>query len=324
MLLYRKLLDMSEDWLKYAIRLNLLHESKDILIEQKNQILGCDMIQSYLRDITDFHSTLVSNHKNPDLPIHKLNFLLDIGLDSTVPEIQIALDEIMKHQDDNGVYQSIINIPKHFGGSGEDMFSWCLCDAPLLLLALVKAGVDYDKHIKAGVDYLISFYTVNGFPCKVSSELGKFRGPGKKEDCCPYATLVMANLLSYIPQYQGSDIAEATANTLLSLWESSLEKHPYMFYMGTDFRKLKAPAIWYDIVSVTEVLSRYKSVRNDSRFKEMLSLIQNKQDKNGFFIPEAVYLKYKGLDFGQKKTPSPYLTYLCLRIFELAEYEQTK
>jgi hypothetical protein len=310
---------MSEDWLKYAIQLHLLHENKDNLIEQKNQTLGCEKIQSYLRDITDFHSTLVSNHKNPDLPIHKLHFLLDIGLDSTVPEIQIAVDEIMKHQDENGVYQSIINIPKHFGGSGEDMFSWCLCDAPSLLLALVKAGVDYDKHIKAGVDYLISFCTINGFPCKASSELGKFRGPGKKEDCCPYATLTMAKLLSYIPQYQGSDIAKATASTLLSLWENSLEKHPYMFYMGTDFRKLKAPAIWYDIVSVTDVLSRYECVRNDSRFREMVSLIQNKQDENGFFIPEAVYQKCKGWDFGQKKTSSPYLTYLCLRIFEQAE-----
>lgn len=319
MLLYKKLLDMSDDWLKYAIQLNLLNENKDNLIEQKNQTLGCEKIQSYLRDITDFHSTLVTNHKNPDLPIHKLHFLLDIGLDSTVPEIQIAVDEIMKHQDENGVYQSLINIPKHFGGSGEDTFSWCLCDAPLLLLALVKVGIDYDKYIKAGVDYLVSLYKVNGFPCTVSSDLGKFRGPGKKEDCCPYATLMMAKLLSYIPEYQSSDIAKNTANTLLFLWENSFEKHPYMFYMGTDFRKLKAPAIWYDIVSVTDVLSRYESARKDIRFKEMLSLIQNKQDENGFFTPEAVYQKYKGLDFGQKKTPSPYLTYLCLRIFKQSE-----
>lgn len=310
---------MSDDWLKYAIQLNLLNENKDNLIEQKNQTLGCEKIQSYLRDITDFHSTLVTNHKNPDLPIQKLHFLLDIGLDSTVPEIQIAVDEIMKHQDEKGVYQSLINIPKHFGGNGEDTFSWCLCDAPLLLLALVKAGIDYDKHIKAGVDYLVSFYKGNGFPCTVSSDLGKFRGPGKKEDCCPYATLIMAKLLSYIPEYQNSEIAKNTANTLLSLWENSLEKHPYMFYMGTDFRKLKAPTIWYDIVSVTDVLSRYESVRKDTRFKEMLSLIQSKQDENGFFTPEAVYQKYKGLDFGQKKTPSPYLTYLCLRIFEQSE-----
>jgi hypothetical protein len=50
----------------------------------------------------------------------------------------------------------------------------------------------------------------------------------------------------------------------------------------------------------------------------MLSLIKNKQDNNGLFTPEAVFQKFKGWDFGQKKTPSPYLTYLCLRIFEQA------
>ncbi len=315
---YERLLDMSEDWLKYAIRLNLLHEKKDDLIEQRNQILKCEKVQAYLRDITDFHNILVSNHKNPDLPIHKLLFLLNIGLDSTVPEIQIAVDEIMKHRDENGVYQSLINIPKHFGGSGEDMFSWCLCDAPLLLLALVKAGVNYDKYIKSGVDYLVSFRKANGFPCAVSPTLGKFRGPGKKEDCCPYATLIMAQLLSYIPEYQNSYIAKDTANALLSLWENSLDQHPYMFYMGTDFRKLKAPATWYDIVNVTDVLSRYMCVINDYRFREMLSLIQSKQDENGFFTPESVFQKLKGWDFGQKKAPSPYLTYLCLRIYEQA------
>jgi hypothetical protein len=318
MLIYEKLLDMSEDWLKYAIQLNLLHKNKNDLVELKKQAVNCEKIRAYLCDITNFHSTLVSNHKNPELPIHKLLFLLDNGLDATIPEIKIAVDEIMKHRDKNGVYQSLVNIPKHFGGSGEDMFSWCLCDAPLLLLALLKAGIDYSSHIKAGVDYLISFHKENGFPCAVSSELGKFRGPGGKEDCCPYATLIMLKLLSCIPEYQDSDIAKDTAFTLMNLWKNSLEKHPYMFYMGTDFRKLKAPAVWYDIVSVTDALSRCKSIRNDSRFKEMLALIQIKQDDNGLFIPEAVYQKLKGWDFGQKKTPSPYLTYLCLQIFEQA------
>lgn len=88
--------------------------------------------------------------------------------------------------------------------------------------------------------------------------------------------------------------------------------------MGTDFRKLKAPATWYDIVNVTDVLSRYMCVINDYRFREMLSLIQSKQDENGFFTPESVFQKLKGWDFGQKKAPSPYLTYLCLRIYEQA------
>jgi N-acetyl-anhydromuramyl-L-alanine amidase AmpD len=40
-----------------------------------------------------------------------------------------------------------------------------------------------------------------------------------------------------------------------------------MFFMGTDFRKLKAPFIWYDILHATEVLSWYTYARSDSRMK---------------------------------------------------------
>jgi len=313
-----KLLDVSEEWLQYAIRLNLLNEKKEDLIELKCEVLDHNRIKPYLTGILDFHGTLVSNHKNPDLPIHKLLFLLDLGLDCSVSEIRIAIDEIMKHKDSDGVYQSLTNIPKHFGGSGEDAFSWCLCDAPLLLLALNKAEVDYNDHIKAGVDHLASFHKDNGFPCTVSSELGKFRGPGRKDDCCPYATLIMLKLFISISEYQNSGIADSCANSLLSLWENSMEKHPYMFYMGTDFRKLKAPAMWYDIFSVVDVLSKCDCVKNDKRYLDMLSLIQDKQGKDGFFTPESVFQKFKGWDFGQKKSISPYLTYLCLRIFHQA------
>lgn len=319
---YQALLDNSDNWLKYAIQLNLRHEPKDTLIKLRNHALADERIQSYLSDVVSFHGTLVTNHKNPDLPIHKLLFLLDLGFDVEVPEIKAAVGEILKHWDEHGVYQSMTNVPKHFGGTGEDVFSWCLCDAPLLLLALLKAGMDYQKYIKPGVDHLVSLYRDNGFPCAVSPELGKFRGPGKKDDCCPYATLIMADLFSYIPEYQDSQVAVSAVKTLLNLWENSLNQHPYMFYMGTDFRKLKAPSCWYDIISVAGVLSKYEFVRNDPRFLEMVTHIKSKQDKDGFFIPESAYQKMKDWDFGQKKVPSPYLTYLSYRIFERLKYGQ--
>lgn len=308
------ILKNGDAWLQYAARINILKESKKSLTDLRLQVLSDSKIKAYLNDIINYHNILVSNHKNPDLPIHKLIFLLDIGLDMDVPEIRSAIKKILEHKDENGVYQSLTNIPKHFGGSGTDIFGWCLCDAPLLLFALIKTGVDYDKHIKQGVDYLIGFYKNSGFPCTVSKEFGKFRGPGRKDDCCPYATLIMLKLLSAIPEYSGSEIAVNTAKSLLSLWENSLEAHPYMFYMGTDFRKLKAPAMWYDIVSVADILSRFDFVKQDARFREMITIIKSKQDGNGLFTPEATYQKFKEWDFGQKKTPSPYLTYLCYRI----------
>jgi len=201
------ILQNGEAWLQYAVKINFLGENRDTLTALEQQALADAKIKAYLVDITDFHSILVSNHKNPDLPIHKLLFLLDIGFDTSLPEIQIAINEILKHKDSNGVYQSPTNIPKHFGGSGEDMLSWCLCDAPLLLLALQKTGVDYETHIKQGAEYLLGIYKNQGFPCTVSAELGKFRGPGRKDDMCPYATLIMLKLLSEIPHYKDSDIA---------------------------------------------------------------------------------------------------------------------
>lgn len=313
---YQKLLDISDDWLKYAVRLNLCHEPKDTLVVIRNAGLADSRIKRHLTDIANFHGTLVTNHKNPDLPIHKLLFLLNLGFNTEVPEIKAAIDEILKHKDEHGIYQSMTNVPKHFGGTGEDVFSWCLCDAPLLLLALRKTGMDYHEYIKPGVDYMVSLCRDNGFPCAVSPELGKFRGPGKKDDSCPYATLIMTDLLSYIPEYRDSQVAASSVKALLNLWGSSLDQHPYMFYMGTDFRKMKAPSSWYDIVSVAGVLSKYEFVRDDPRFLEMIACIRDKQDKDGLFTPESAYQKLKNWDFGQKKVPSSYLTYLCYLIFE--------
>jgi hypothetical protein len=312
--MYEKLLSVSEPWLQYAIRVNLLGENKADLVELRAESIQDEKIQVYLHDVTDFHSMLLKNHKNTELPLHKLLFLLDIGLDTDIPEIRIAVEQIMEHKDRHGVYQSMTNIPPHFGGKGEDVFGWCLCDAPLLLLALAQAGVDYQQHIKQGVDHLVGLYREQGFSCAVSEEHGSFRGPGRKDDCCPNATLCMLRLLSEIDEYRKSDVATGAAEALLSLWEHSRERHPYQFYTGTDFRKLKAPAMWYDIVGVTHCLSKFEPVKADPRFSEMIALIKTKQNADGFFTPESVYLKCKGWDFGQKKTASPYLTYLCVQI----------
>ncbi|MCL1847756.1 MAG: hypothetical protein FWF91_07330 [Coriobacteriia bacterium] len=307
------ILEQGDAWLCHAIRKTVLKESEEDLTDLRSEVLSDTRIKAYLADVADYHSMIVSNHKNPDLPIHKLLFLLDIGLREE-PEIAVATRKIMEHKDENGVYQSLTNIPKHFGGSGEDVFGWCLCDAPLLLLALLKAGIDYERHIKPGVDYLVGLHKDTGFPCSVSREFGKFRGPGRKDDCCPNASLKMLQLLAAIPEYKESEVAENTALGMLSLWENSRELHPYMYYMGTDFRKLKAPTIWYDLVSVVDTLSHFRGITADPRFIEMAEMIESKRDVDGLYTPESVYQKCKEWDFGQKKKPSPYLSYICYQL----------
>jgi hypothetical protein len=313
------LFEKCEPWLQYAIALNFQTDKKDDLERLREKALADPRIKGFLADVADYHGIIVSGHKNPALPVHKLLFLLDLGFDLRVPEIQEAINQILSHQDEHGVYQSAVNIPLHFGGSGVDTFGWSPCDAPLLLRALCLAGVDYQKHIKQGVDQLVSLNRTSGFPCASSKELGKWRGPGRKEECCPYTTLIFLKLLLATPEYAGAELTRQLALNLLDLWENSRESHPYMFFMGTDFRKLKAPTLWFDIVSVCKALSYVKGIENDARFREMLNIIQTKETKDGMFIPESVYLKLSDWDFGQKKVPSPYLTYTIHKIFRRKE-----
>ena len=305
-----------EPWLQYAVRTNILGEPADNLARLKEQTLQDERIQSYLSDVADFYGTVVTTHKNPDLPVNKLIFLLDIGLGMDTPQIRTAVELILSHKDEAGVYQSLVNIPTHFGGTGENTYGWCLCDAPNMFRVLLMAGVSYKEHIRPGVQAMVSLARDNGFPCAASKQFGSFRGPGRKGDCCPYATLIMLKMLSYIPEYRDGETVKLCIETLLSLWEKSREEHPFLFYMGKDFRKLKAPPIWYDIVSVADALSRFDSVAEDARFLEMLSIIEEKVDGDGLFTPESIYLKCKGWDFGQKKVTSGYLTYCCAKIMK--------
>jgi len=106
----------------------------------------------------------------------------------------------------------------------------------------------------------------------------------------------------------------AGAETLLSLWADSRTRHPYIFYMGDDFRKLKAPFIWYDLLHVLEVLTQFTWLRGDARLDDMLAVLQGKADAQGRFTAEAVYQPWAAWEFGQKKSPSRWLTLLACRI----------
>lgn len=161
---------------------------------------------------------------------------------------------------------------------------------------------------------LAGLINANGWPCTVSKELGKFRGPGRKDDPCPFANLAMLKVLSELPEWRDCHACHLGANTLLTLWDESMTCHPYMFYMGTDFRKLKVPFVWYDLMHVFDVLSRFSWLRNDAQLLDMLAILKNKMDQQGRFSLESVWTAWKDWEFGQKKEPSRWLTLSAWRI----------
>jgi len=123
-------------------------------------------------------------------------------------------------------------------------------------------------------------------------------------------------MLKAYSTYQEGYTAEIqrSIEILLSLWEHSNEQHPFLFKMGTDFRKLKVPFIWYDILHLAHVLSNFPYVHDDVRFQKMLSMIERKANPEGKYQSESIWTKWKDWEFCQKKEPSRWVTLCVLRV----------
>lgn len=284
-------------------------------------MLADPRVRALVEGLEDWPGEVLSSHKSATQAFHRLSFLADIGVRAGDLGMGKIVQKILSGLDENGIPQLPMKIGAAHGGNGTDTMAWALCDAPTTLSALLRMGADRHK-IEGAVEALSLLFNAESghWGCAVSPALKHWRGPGKKADPCPYATLVMLKLLvSADPMRYRAQIA-AGAKTLLSLWEQSRERHPYIFYMGTDFRKLKLPLIWYDILHVVHVLSSipdviYPGLRKHKAFKEMRAVIAAKRSAAGF-VPESVYLPWKDWDFGQKKAPSNLLGLFVLRALE--------
>jgi len=305
-----------EPFVDYRTRVDLLGQSENEaeVVRARKEMISQPKTQLILQELKNWPGIVLSSHKSASQPFHRLSFIADLGLTKHDPDIKEIAQKVFEHKSNEGPFQLPTNVPKHFGGSGRNEWAWSLCDAPVIIYSLAKFGLGEEEQVQKAVKFLAGLVRENGWPCAVSKELGKFRGPGRKNDPCPYATLAMLKMLSQFDEWKSSEEVHVGAECLLGLWEKSRELHPYMFYMGTDFRKLKAPFVWYDILHVLDVLSQFSWLRNDSRLREISEIVKSKSGNEGKYTPESVWKAWQGWDFGQKKQPSRWLTFLVLRI----------
>jgi hypothetical protein len=313
-------------WVRFRTLRELMNQPDghpEVLTTRK-ELLQDGQVHTLLLTLKDWPGKVLNSHKSAGHPIHLLSFMADLGLTTEEEGIIEIVRKITAHQDPLGPFHVLMNIPTHFGGTGKDQWCWAPCDAPLLLYALVKFGLQEDPRVKKGIAYLAELVRENGWPCASSKELGKFRGPGRKEDPCPIVNLLMLKLLGLLPEWQDEPACVYGVNSLLNQWENRQEQHPYMFYMGTDFCKLKAPLVWFDILHVVEVLSHYPLACKDERMRQMVEIIEDKVDDQGRFIPESIWTAWKEFDFCQKKEPSRGLTLLVRIAFKRYQINRCK
>lgn len=305
-----------EPWSAYRARVDLLHQPEDApeVIAARQALLAHPQVQGLLAELATWPGPPLKRHNDASHLLHKLVFVADLGLRASDSGVDVVVERVLRHQSAQGPFQVVVNIPKHFGGTGEDTYNWALCDAPLVIYALATLGLADDARVQTAISYMVGLIRDNGWPCAAAPEMGKFHGPGRRTDPCPYANLVMLKMLAQMPSWRDSESARVGVETLLELWTQRKERRPYLFAMGTHFARLKAPLIWYDILHVLDVLTQFPWAWEDARLQEMVALVAEKADVAGRFKPESIWMAWKGWDFGQKREPSRWLTLLVVRM----------
>jgi hypothetical protein len=310
------LLESDEPWTRYRTMRDLLDQPEDAPEVQaaRSEMLTHPQVQQMIAEAATWGDRPLKRHNDASHPIYKFATLAGFGVQSGDQGMAAGIEAVMTHQSPQGAFQTLVNVPKAFGGTGQDMWTWMLCDAPTLLYALLAMGLGDDPRVKRAVDHLVSLADDNGWRCVAAGELGKFKGPGRRADPCPIVNVFALKALAQVPELLASTAARTGAEMLLWHWEHQGERKIFMFGIGTDFRKLKYPFVWYNILHVVEVLSRFLFVHADPRFQEMVETITAQTDEGGRYTAGSMYRAWKGWSFADKKHPSPWLTFLVLRV----------
>lgn len=312
------LLESDEPWTRYRTLVDLLGRSPDDPAVQaaRAEMLAHPRVQGLVAGVTAWPGYALKRHNDAGHPIYKLSTLADFGV--WADEVAPGVEAVLAHQSPEGAFQSAINIPRQFGGTGEDAWTWVLCDAPTLLYALLAMGLGDDPRVRRAMDHLVSLVGDDGWHCVAAPELGKFKGPGRRSDPCPIVNVYALKALAQVPVLLDSPAAHAGAEMLLWHWEHRGERKLFLFGIGTDFRRLKYPFVWYDVLHVVDVLGRFPFVRADPRFREMVQAIAAQADEEGRYTAGSMYRAWKGWSFADKKRPSPWLTFLATRALRRA------
>ncbi len=312
------LLSSDEPWTRYRTLVDLLRlpaDSPDVLAA-RSQMLNHPLVAELVAKAASWPGYPLRRHNDARHPLHALTVLADFGLMAGDPGMATVVQAILAGQADDGPFQILTNIPARYGGSGEDQWHWSLCDAPVMLHALISYGLGSDQRVLQAAAHLANLITDNGWRCLTASG---FRGPGRKADACPLATLLALRALALVPEHWDGDVVRIGAETLLSHWERKGERKMYLFGIGTDFRKVKYPLIWYDLLHVVHVLSQFPWLQHDPRLRQMMAALAAAADSDGKYTPESVWMAWKGWSFGQKTAPSPWLTLVAVRALRRKE-----
>jgi len=190
------------------------------------------------------------------------------------------------------------------------------CHSAIIIESLAKVGLLGDSRLQKTYEWLIERQRLDGgFWCKNTGQIG---GPREKEPSCAMATMFVLGALAQNPKLRNSEIAAKGVDFLFECWEKrgKLKYAGHDSQIGTNWEKLKYPFTDYKILKFLNVLSQFEYAKQKLQETEMINLLLSKRDDKWRFTPESIHKVWSNFDFGQKKKPSRWITFLALRILK--------
>ena len=140
------LLESDEPWTRYRTLLDLLDrpDGDPDVQAARAEMLAHPQVQEMIAEAAAWPGYPLKRHNDAAHPIYKFSTLADFGVRADDPGIAAGIEAVIAHQSPEGAFQTTMNIHERYGGTGEDMWTWMLCDAPTLAYALLAFGMGVD------------------------------------------------------------------------------------------------------------------------------------------------------------------------------------
>jgi hypothetical protein len=245
---------------------------------------------------------------DPKDAIWKLAVLADFGLRRDDSRIEQIAERVLLAQAENGGF---------LHGGFDHTKSWhtrpYICIAHVMTYALARFGYLGDPRLERAYEHILAWQRSDGgwHP----NELNLPGGPRESEPSCPFGTENVLRALAVHPQHREGEAATRASNSLLECWSRRAEPYrPVGFGIGSTWMKLQYPFVQYQHLKTVDTLSMIPSVHVDPRYQEILDALLAHSDDHGRVVADGVNQPYKAFDFGQKKQPSGWLSFLVARI----------
>lgn len=296
-------------WMRFAVELQLLDSAPD------PQIPLCDeSIQKLVRRLKDNRVGI------PGLKTGKVTwaetgnaywdlfFLTDIGLKADEMHLSSEFEGFLELQLPDGTFVTEDDhAPNYF------------CVSGIFLSAVARAGYKDDPRVRKYVQFILHTQRpYGGWHCAKDRAAG---GELRHAESCPMDNLNILQLLGQYDQYRSNPRFNGAVDLLLDHWMRREEKwRPSDFGIGRKFKALEYPATKYGILRVLDVTSLFPHVFKNEGFTDMLDFVCQRS-ADGKFSADSVHEAYAEFDFGQKKEPSRWITFLVERVKKrIADY----